>query len=219
MKAVITMPNYDDATAYLYSYSEELIKFAEQNRISIIQLKRPRLRRANLQTSISKQKPQLILFNAHGDEMTIYGDKLTNTTTEYLIRKGENHHLLEGKLTYARACSAATVLGRACVQKGGGCFIGYNQPFSFWTDTARTTTPLKDRVASLFLKPSNELAMALLRGKSAREAADVFMALSKKNLLQLVNKKEEPGAMISAMILWNNISAQEVLGDEEMSCS
>ncbi len=214
MKAIITMPNYDDATAYLYYYSEELVKFAEENRISIIQLKRPRLRRANLQTSILKQKPQLLLFNAHGDEMTIYGDKLGNKT-EYLIRKGENHHLLEEKLTYARACSAAASLGRACTQKSG-CFIGYNQPFSFWTDTSRTTTPLKDKVAQLFLQPSNELAMALLRGKSAREAADIFITLSKKNLLHILSKKEEPGAMISAMILWNNMTAQEVLGNEEM---
>ena len=216
MKTIITMPNYDDATAYLYAYSEEIIKFAEEKGISIIQLKRPRLCKENLQTSIIKQKPQLLLFNAHGDELTIYGDKISNTTG-YLIRKGENHNLLEGKITYARACSAAASLGRACVQKSG-CFIGYNQPFSFWTDVSRTTTPLKDKVASLFLKPSNELAIALLRGKSAREAAKLFMESSKKNLLQLLSKKEEPGAMASAMILWNNMSAQEVLGDEERSC-
>ena len=99
------MPNYDDATAYLYAYSEEIIKFAEEKGISIIQLKRPRLCKENLQTSIIKQKPQLLLFNAHGDELTIYGDKISNTTG-YLIRKGENHNLLEGKITYARACSA-----------------------------------------------------------------------------------------------------------------
>ena len=217
MKTIITMPNYDDATAYLYCYAEELLKFAEENRISIIQLKRPRLRRSDLQTSILKQKPQLILFNAHGDEMTIYGDKIGNKT-EYLVREGENHHLLEGKLTYARACSAAASLGRACTRKSG-CFIGYNQPFSFWTDTSRTTTPLKDKVAQLFLQPSNELAMALLRGKNASEAANLFINLSKKNLLQLLSKKEEPGAMASVMILWNNIAAQEVIGNKEMSYS
>lgn len=214
MKTIITMPNYDDATAYLYCYSEELVKFAEENGISIIQLKRPRLRRTDLETSIIRQKPRLLLFNAHGDEMTIYGDKIGNKP-EYLIRKGENHNLLEGKLTYARACSAAASLGRTCTQKSG-CFIGYNQPFSFWTDTSRTTTPLKDKVAQLFLQPSNELALALLRGKSAREAADTFINLSKKNLLHLLGKKEEPGAMISAMILWNNMAAQEVFGNEEM---
>mgnify|MGYP001602242076 CR=1 FL=1 len=120
-------------------------------------------------------------------------------------------------MTYARACSAAASLGRAGTQKSG-CFIGYNQPFSFWTDTTRTTTPLKDKVAHLFLHPSNELAMSLLRGKSAREAAEIFISLSKKNILHLLGKQDEPGAMASAMLLWNNMVAQQVLGDKEMKC-
>ncbi len=214
MKAIITLPNYDDATSYFYCYAEELVKFAEDNGIPISQFKRPRLRRNNVETSIIKRQPQLLLFNAHGDEQTIYGDKI-GTETEYLIREGQNHQLLQGKLTYARACSAAASLGRASTQEGG-CFIGYNQPFSFWIDTSRSTTPLKDKIAQLFLQPSNELALALLRGKSARESADIFNNLSKKNILQLFGKKDEPGALASAMLLWNNMMAQEVIGNQEM---
>ncbi len=217
MKALITMPNYDDATAYLYCYAEELVTFAEERNISISQLQRPRLQRNILEESIRKQNPQLLLFNAHGDERTIYGDKM-GKAAEYLIREGENHELLQGRLTYARACSAAASLGRASTQKSG-CFIGYNQPFSFWTDTSRTATPLKDKVAQLFLQPSNELAKGLLRGKSAREAADIFINLSRKNTLYLLSKQDEPGALASAMLLWNNMIAQEVLGNDQMSCS
>lgn len=217
MKAIITMPNYDDATAYLYCYAMELVKFAEGKNIIINQLKRPRLRRNILEENIKKQNPQLLLFNAHGDETTIYGDKI-GRETEYLVREEENHQLLQGRLTYARACSAAASLGRKCTQKSG-CFIGYNQPFSFWTNTSRTTTPLKDKTAQLFLEPSNELAISLLRGKSARQAADVFVNLSKKNILHLLGKQDEPGAMASAMLLWNNMMAQEVLGNEEMNCT
>lgn len=217
MSAIITMPNYDDATAYLYCYAQELVKFAEEENVSISQLKRPRLRRNVLQERIAKQNPQLLLFNAHGDETTIYGDRVGGET-EYLVREGENHHLLQGRLTYARACSAAASLGRACAERSG-CFIGYNQPFSFWADTSRTTTPLKDHVAQLFLEPSNALAMGLLRGKSARQAADTFLGLSKKNILHLLGKPDEPGAMASAMLLWNNMMAQEVLGNGEMRCT
>lgn len=216
MKVIITMPNYDPATSYLYSYAEELVKFAEDRNISLSQLQRPRLRRNILEASIIKQNPQLLLFNAHGDEKTIYGDKIGDDA-EYLIREGENHQLLQGKLIYARACSAAASLGRACT-RNSGCFIGYNKPFSFWTDLSRSTTPLKDKVAQLFLQPSNELAMALLRGKSAREAAGTFQNFSRKNILQLVGKENEPGAMASAMLLWNNLTAQEVLGNEKLCC-
>ena len=121
-KAIITMPNYDDATAYLYCYSEELVRFAEKNGISISHLKRPKLRRKNLENMIKQQNPQLLLFNAHGDERTIYGDKVENKT-EFLIKEGENHQLLQGRLTYAIACSAAASLGKACT-KNDGCFIG-----------------------------------------------------------------------------------------------
>ena len=40
MKTLITMPNYDDATSYLYYYAEELVKFAEEKNITVSQLKR-----------------------------------------------------------------------------------------------------------------------------------------------------------------------------------
>ncbi len=214
MNVLITMPNYDDATSYLYCYAEELIKFAEKEGISTLQFKRPRLERKKVELSITQQQPKLLLFNAHGDEHTIYGDKIDGEE-EYLIREEQNHHLLSGRLVYARACSAAASLGVACTEHGG-CFIGYNQPFSFWTDTSRTTTPLKDKIAELFLKPSNELALALLRGKSAQQSAEIYIHQSKKNMLRLLSKKDEPGALASAMLLWNNMIGQEVLGDGEM---
>lgn len=217
MKAIITMPNYDDATSYLYCYAKEIVKFAGRNGIPISQLKRPRLRRDKLEMSITKQHPKLLLFNAHGDEKTIYGDKV-GVEAEYLIREGENHHLLEGKITYARACAAAASLGKACTKKSG-CFIGYNRPFSFWIDVTRSSNPLKDRIAQLFLRPSNEIALALLEGKSALEAANIFNRFCKKNLLLLLSKKDEPGALVVAMLLWNNMTAQEVLGNEEMRFS
>ncbi len=214
MKAIITLPNYDDATAYLYCYAEELITFAQKNGVSIIQLRRPRLRRDVLESSILEQKPELLLFNAHGDEKTIYGDKIAHHT-DYLIREDKNHEFLEGRLTYARACSAAASLGKKGVMKSG-CFIGYTQPFSFWIDTNRITTPLKDKIAQLFLQPSNDLALSLLKGKTAGEAANCFNISSQKNILQLLSKKDEPGAMACAMLLWNNMEALEVLGNEEM---
>jgi|SRR3989344_718360 len=215
MKALITMPDYDTATSYLCCYAEELVRFAENNGISISQMKRPRLRRESVEAVLIKQRPHLLLFNAHGDEQTIYGDKL-GSEEEYLIRESKNHQLLDGKMTYARACSAAASLGKTVKN---GCFIGYNQPFSFWTDITRTTTPLKDNVARLFLQPSNDLAIALLKGKSACAAADIFISQSKKNILYLLGKQDELGAMASATLLWSNMMAQEVIGNEEMSCS
>ncbi len=105
------------------------MNFAEDKNIPLIQLKRPRLQRDVLEENITKQNPSLLLFNAHGDETTIYGDKI------------------------------------------------------------------------------------------GTEAADIFVHLSKKNILHLLGKQDEPGAMASAMLLWNNLLAQEVLGNGEMKYS
>lgn len=211
MKAIITMPNYDDATSYLYCYSEDIIKFAEKNGIQISVLKRPKLKRDNFE-NIANQNIKLLLFNAHGDEETIYGDKVDGET-EYLVKKDYNHSLLESKLTYARACSAAASLGKTV---SSGCFIGYNQPFSFWIDNTRSSTPLKDKTAQLFLEPSNELMISLLRGKSGRDSVSTFNNFSKKNILRLLGKKGEPGALASISLLWNNMVALEIHGNEEM---
>ena len=178
MKVLITLPNYDDATSYLYHYGKKVVEFAEARGISIVQFSRPRLRRKNVEKSIEKLDPSILLFNAHGNDFTIYGDKI-NDQEEPIIVERENHKLLEGRITYARACWAALSLGKACTENGG-CFIGYKVPFSFWIDQKWSATPLKDRNARLFLEPSNQVAISLLKKKSAYEAVQRFYNLSKK---------------------------------------
>lgn len=211
---LITLPNYDDATGYLFEYSKEIIRFAVSKGKKALQLSKPRLTRRNVESAISKQDVNLILFNGHGDTDTIYGDKI-NGKEEPLIRAGINHKILGKKLVYARACNAASELG-AAIAECRGCFIGYKMPFSFWTDERHSSTPLKDNIAGLFLLPSNALAMALIKGQTAREAYDKFIALSQGNMLKLLKTKDEPGALASAMVLWNNIQGQTICGDESM---
>lgn len=214
MKAIITLPNYDDATSYLYHYSKKIVKEAESIGIKIIQFSRPRLRRRNVEKSIKKLNPSLVLFNAHGNDFAIYGDRINNEEEAIIIEK-ENHYLLEGRITYARACWAALSLGKACT-KNGGCFIGYKTPFSFWINQNKSATPLRDENAKLFLEPSNQIALSLLKKKTAHEAVQRFNRLSKKNMLKLLQKKKEPGALAAAMVLWNNMEGQEILGDKEL---
>ena len=43
-------------------------------------------------------------------------------------------------------------------------FIGYEFPFQFWFDETRTTNPIKDKIAALYLEPSNKLVMYLIKG-------------------------------------------------------
>src|SRR3989338_8706017 len=132
MKIVVTSPNYDDVTHYLYHYAQEIIGVANQEGISLSCLSRPRLTRDNFSKIIIKNNPLLILLNGHGNEKTVYGDKIKHEE-EKLVIEGQNHELLSSRLTYALACSAGASLGKEVVKKGG-CFIGYQRPFSFLFD-------------------------------------------------------------------------------------
>lgn len=49
-------------------------------------------------------------------------------------------------------------------------------------------------------------------------AEELVKFASKKNILHVLGKQDEPGAMASAMLLWNNMRAQQVLGNQEMKC-
>ncbi len=209
---LVTRPNYDDATEYLFSYAKQTIDFAKKRNTKILDLTRPRLNKKNFSNLISKKNPLLVFFNAHGGEKTICGDKIKNEE-EILVEEGKNHKILDNRIVYARACWSASSLGKKVC---GGCFIGYNVPFSFWVDERWSAKPLNDNTAKLFLEPSNSIIISLLKGNSVNDAHEKSLKMMSKNILELLKKKEEPGSMASIMLLWNNMQGQEVLGNGDM---
>ena len=211
---LVTRPAYDDATSYLYHYAGEVINYAREKDINVLDLERPRLTKKNFTKIVSDKNPYVIFFNAHGDSTCIYGDKI-DADEEILIEENVNHDLLNNKVVYARACYAGASLGEACV-KIGGCFIGYESPFTFWIDANWSATPLKDETAKLFLEPSNMIVLSLLKGNSVREAVEKSVNLTKKNIMKLMSDQKEPGYMASIMALWSNLEGQVVLGDKDM---
>ncbi len=212
-KILVTRPNYDDATSYSYHYAGLIINEAENKGIKVLDLKRPRLKRSDFEQIMHKEDPPcFIFFNAHGDEKTIYGDKI-DEQEEFLVKENKNHSLLDCKLVYARTCWAAASLGKACK---GGCFIGYNIPFSFWLNEKWSTNPHNDNVARIFFEPSNLIVSSLLKGNTAEESVNKSKTLTKKNILRLLKEKEEPGAMASVRILWSNMKGIEICGNRQM---
>jgi hypothetical protein len=211
---LITRPSYDDATTYLFYYAGLIIKDAEEKMFSVLDLKRPRLTKDNFTKIIEKNSPSIIFFNAHGSENTIYGDKIGDEE-EILIEEDINHEILNSRLVYARSCWTAASLGnKACLN--GGCFIGYNIPFSFWCDERWSAKPLNDNLARLFLEPSNLIISSLLKGNTVEEAVIKSNDLSKKNILKLLRDKEEPGAIASIKLLWSNMQGLQVLGNNQL---
>lgn len=209
---LITRPDYDDATSYSFYYAGLIIKEAEERGISYIDLRRPRLTHKNFIEIVENKNPSFIFFNAHGDEKTIYGDKI-NGEEEVLVEENKNHNLLNSKIIYARACWAAASLGHSCK---GGCFIGYIIPFSFWINEKWSAKPSNDKTAKIFFEPSNLIVGSLLKGNTAKDAVDKAANLAKKSILKLLKDKDEPGASASAMLLWNNMLGTAILGDKNM---
>lgn len=212
---LVTRPNYDPATSYLFYYAKQVINFAEKKNIKVLDLIRPRLNIQNLSNLINKHDPIMIFFNAHGDEKIIYGDKIKEKE-EILIEENKNHILLNKRIIYARSCWAAASLGKACTNTLGGCFIGYKTPFSFWTDNRWSSNPANDNLSKLFIEPSNLIVTSLLKGNTTQEAFNKSINMSKKNILKLLKTEKEPGVMASIMLLWNNIEGQEILGDKNI---
>ena len=214
MTILITNPNYDLTTSYLFHYTKEVIDFAKGRGFDVIYLIRPRLNREVFSNFIFKKNPLFLLLNGHGNDAVIFGDKIDGVE-ESLVEEGVNHYLLEGRLVYARSCWSACSLGKECTKKSG-CFIGYEVPFQFWVNENLSATPLKDETAKLFLEPSNILAKSLIKGNTAKQAVEISKQIYKKHMLHLLNNKEELGTMRFIRSLWNNMEGLVILGDKEM---
>jgi len=206
---LVTRPRYDDGTEYLSAYAGEVLKKTEKDFL-VKDFEGKDAIKENVEKYLKRKNPKLLFLNGHGNEEKIYGNK------DEIIFSLENVDLIRDKIIYARACLSANILGREAVRKSSGCFIGYIFPFSFWIDDKRSTTPLKDKIARMFLNPSNEIISELLKGHSAKEADEKSREMMISNMRRLLSmeQKNEPGATGMLQILWGNYEGQVVLGDE-----
>jgi len=209
---LVTRPKYDEGTEYLSAYALELLKKVK-GQVSTKDLEGKEANKENVEKYLMSKNPRLLFLNGHGSECEIYGHK------NEAIFSLTNVSLLKDRITYARACFAASLLGSEAVKNNSGCFIGYTYPFSFWVDSNWSTKPLNDKTAALYLEPSNEIIFSLLKGKSAKESdkKSKFMMIKNMKKILTLEKKKEPGAMGMFKLLWLNHEGQVVLGNEDAS--
>ena len=211
-RLLVTRPEHDDTTTYLSHYAKLVIKYAKVRNIPVKDFSSGTVKRNPLGIYIKSQNPRLLFFNGHGDEDCIEGEK-----GEIIIKENENDELLKNKITYARSCFVAVSLGKKCSAFGKGtCFIGYEFPFQFWFDETRTANPIKDKIAALYLEPSNKLVMYLLKGNFTKTAFDKSRELMVKNMNKIL-KENEPGTLERFKALWMNYEGQKIYGDKETS--
>jgi len=209
---LVTRPKYDDGTEYLSAYALEVIKKAKE-KFLVKDFEGEEAIKENIEKYLKNQNPKLIFLNGHGNECEICGHK------DKVIFSLTNINLLKDKIIYARACFSANYLGHEVVKNNSGCFIGYIYPFSFWISGERSATPLKNKVAGMFLNPSNEIVFSLLKGEIAKMADEKSKKMMVENMRKILamEKKNEPRATGMLQILWDNYEGQIVLGNEDAS--
>jgi hypothetical protein len=208
---LVTRPKYDDGTEYLSAYAFEVIKKAKSLNINVKDFEGDKANKEEVSKFLSAKNPKLLFLNGHGCESEICGHK------DEPLFSLNNISLLKNKIVYARACFAALNLGKNAVKDNDGCFIGYIFPFSFWMDNKWSANPLKDKMSALYLLPSNEIVISLLKKGTAQEANEKSKRMMIENMkkILIMEQKNEPGATDMLQILWNNYEGQVVLGNKE----
>lgn len=205
---LITRPNHDITTNYLYLWSKVVIDCAKKFKKDIIDLVGKRANYKEFNSIVKKVSPSLLFLNGHGDEETV-----TGFDNEPLVRLSENLDILSGKIVYARSCSSAKILGKEAVKNGCKAYLGYDDDFVFMVSDDHILRPLMDKIAEIFLKPSNQVVVSLIKGNMAGEADAKSKELFKKNIQQLmVSTVPKEQKDLIPYLLWD-YNHQVCLGD------
>jgi hypothetical protein len=179
-KILITRPEHEPGVRYLSRWGEEVIRFAVKRDISVVDLHREKAVKKEFEGRVSKIKPSLIFLNGHGAK-----DYITGHDNEILVKAGANHGLLKNCITYAVSCNSAKELGEMCADKDTA-YIGYDESFVISLERKYLNKPTEDARAAQFLKPSNHIPIALIKGHTATEATDGAKKLFKDAIIKLL---------------------------------
>ncbi len=207
-KILVTRPNHDLTTTYLFYWSNPVLNIAKSKSYSVLDLQGRKATQKYFVSYIKKNNPALIFFNGHGSQNTITGHE-----NEVLVESGKNENLLSSKIIYARSCESARILGKKSVEKGAITFIGYINKYVFLYLAEKVTKPLQDTIAKLFLEPSNLIPISLLKGNTTADAYEKSQKGMRRNLYFVLSTKASSPQKNTAPYLWSNIRSQVIIGD------
>ena len=209
---LITRPNHDYATNYLFYWSASVINLARRKNFRVIDLSKNKANQSNFTSRVDKTNPSFVFLNGHGNETMIAGQN-----EEVLVSVKRNLNMLKNRIVFARSCSSAKQLGNKSISLGTKAFIGYKEPFIFMSDPLMITKPLSDATAALFLKPSNLVASTLLKGHSASEANTRAKRAFKRNIRKLLTSEtQKENSSVLRFLFWD-MKHQVCLGDVDAS--
>ena len=175
----------------------------------VIDFRRDRANRRDVEKLLSKKSPGLVFFNGHGDGRTICGHR-----DEPLVELGVNEGLLKSSIVYSLACDSAKELGRGCVGLGTTAYIGYVDKFVMVREASKTCVPLRDFIARSFSESSNEVPFSLINGKTTREAYERSQSRWDYWIDFFSSSAAPLGAETVLWALFWNKTHQKLLGDD-----
>lgn len=205
---LITRPNHDPVLNYLYYWTSSVVELAETKKYSTFDLKAERSNRELLNSYTRKHNPSFIFFNGHGNSNSILGHD-----NKVLVDTGKSITLLKGRIIYSRTCDSASKLGMKSTSIGTIAFIGYIRPFVFAYNRNYVSKPLNDKLAKIFLEPSNLVATTILKGHPVKEAHRRSREAMRKNLFRILSSEASLEERVLASHLWNNITNQKLIGN------
>lgn len=201
-------PNHDNTLSYLHYYSKELVKLAKSSSHKTIDREGVKVNQKEILKIIEKKKPNFIMFNGHGSPTSIFGhDNLP------LISLDNNYRCLNGDIVYAFSCSSGLSLGRESVKGKLKCFIGYDLDFALGKDPNSQASPRMDKVAKLFLEPSNILVSSIIKGDDVENSIIKAKKKMRDNVWYLSTTKDFLEASHYAPYLFANYVGLKAHGD------
>jgi len=206
---LVTRSRHDPGMHYLFYWAGKVIEEANKKNFQILDLSEEKANQKDFNGRMKKLRPGLLFLNGHGDS-----DKVTGHNDQILIKVGQNDELIRDCIVYALSCRSAAELGKTCVSKGTISYIGYNDVFVFLYEEDKTTHPLEDKTASLFLGPSNLIISSLLKGNLTGQAVRKSQEEFKRNIRKLITS-ESPQEDKSPIpwLIWD-MEHQVCLGDQ-----
>ena len=168
----------------MYYWASIVIQIARKRDYEVVDLDGQKAVSKEFTGRMIKVKPDLVFLNGHGSPTEVTGHNY-----EVLLKANKNEELLAGKNIYALSCSSAKELGRSSVEKGTKSYIGYAEDFIFLYEKDKTTKPLRDKTAELFLGPSNLVPIALIKGNTPKEAFNRSQKEFNRNLRKLMTSE------------------------------
>ncbi len=208
---LVTRPNYDLVTNYLYYWSKKIIDEAHKKGLNVLDIRDSKVTAKEFESRLQKMQPELVVINGHGNSSTVVGHN-----NEPILHTA-NAEKVSRAIVYARSCNSAAILGAQCVSKGTHAYIGYSEQFWLCFDKDKTHHPLEDKIAAYVLGPSNQAIISLMKGNSAGEASKRSKEYSRRMMSKLMSSDAPYGANDMLACVWTNMNFQVCLGNSNAS--